>query len=121
MATASPLPLASLEKRSAAWPPRQGNPGRLEEWIAAVRATDLLHLHAFTRGLDLDKEAVHAALTLPYHNGGPEGVNTKTKPIMRRMHGRASFALLRHRIRRVQRPVAASGGGPLAGGSCARR
>src|SRR5206468_3405885 len=28
-------------KRSAAWTPRQGNPGRLEEWIAAVRATDL--------------------------------------------------------------------------------
>jgi hypothetical protein len=47
--------------------PRQGNPGRLEEWIAAIRATDLLHLHAFTRGLDLDKEAVHAAVTLPYH------------------------------------------------------
>ena len=113
--------LASLEKRSAAWTPRQGNPGRLGEWIAAVRATDLLHLHAFTRGLDLDKEAVHAAVTLPYHNGGTEGVNTKTKRIMRRMHGRASFAFLRHRIRRAQRPVAASGGGPLAGGSRARR
>jgi len=25
--------------------PRQGNPGRLEEWIAAVRATDLLQRH----------------------------------------------------------------------------
>lgn len=36
--------------------PRQGNPGRLGEWIAAVRATDLPHLHAFTRGLDLDKK-----------------------------------------------------------------
>lgn len=59
---------------------------------------DLPHLHAFTRGLDLDKEAVHAAVTLPYLNGGTEGVNTKTKRIMRQMHGRASFALLRHRI-----------------------
>jgi transposase len=38
------------------------------------------------------------ALTLPYHNGGTEGVNTKTKRIMRQMHGRAGFALLRHRI-----------------------
>ncbi len=56
------------------------------------------HLHAFTRGLDLGKEAVHAAVTLPYHNGGTEGVNTKTKRIMTQMHGRASFALLRHRI-----------------------
>ena len=27
-----------------------------------------------------------------------EGVNTKTKRIARQMHGRAGFALLRHRI-----------------------
>lgn len=39
-----------------------------------------------------------AALTLPYHNGGTEGVNTKTKRIMRQTRGRAGFALLRHRI-----------------------
>jgi hypothetical protein len=78
--------------------PDEDNAGRLEEWTAAVRAADLPHLHAFTRGLDFDKQAVHAALTLPYHNGGTEGVNTKTKRIMRQMHGRAGFALLRHRI-----------------------
>jgi transposase len=35
---------------------------------------------------------------LPYHNGGTDGVNTKTKRIMRQTHGRASFALLCHRI-----------------------
>jgi Transposase len=74
--------------------PDEDNAERLAEWIAAV----LPHLHAFTRGLDFDKQAVHAALTLPYHNGGTEGVNTKTKRIMRQMHGRAGFALLRHRI-----------------------
>lgn len=45
--------------------PQEDNAGRPEEWIAAVRATDLPHLHAFNRGLDLDKEAVHAAVTLP--------------------------------------------------------
>jgi len=78
--------------------PRAGNTERLQEWIATVRAVDLPHLHAFTRGLDLDKEAVQAAVTLPFHNGGTEGVNTKTKRIMRQMHGRAGFALLRHRI-----------------------
>lgn len=78
--------------------PREGNAGRLDEWIAAVRAADLPQLHAFTRGLDQDRDAVRAALTLPYHNGGTEGVNTKTKRIMRQMHGRAGFPLLRHRI-----------------------
>jgi hypothetical protein len=41
---------------------------------------------------------VQAAVTLPCHNGGTEGVTTETKRIMRQMHGRASFALLKHRI-----------------------
>ena len=41
---------------------------------------------------------VRAALTLPYNNGGTEGVNTKTKLLKRQMYGRAGFSLLRHRI-----------------------
>ena len=56
-------------------------------WITAVRAADPPRLQAFTRGLDFDKAAVQAALTLPLHNGGTEGVNTKTKRIMRQMQG----------------------------------
>lgn len=78
--------------------PSEGNSERLDEWITAARAADLPYLHAFTRGLELDRAAVHAAVTLPYHNGGTEGANTKTKRIMRQMHGRAGFTLLRHRI-----------------------
>jgi transposase len=78
--------------------PREGNAERLNAWIATARVADLPHLHAFTRGLDQDRDAVRAAVTLPFHNGGTEGVNTKTKRIMRQMHGRAGFALLRHRI-----------------------
>jgi transposase len=78
--------------------PTGGNDSRLDDWITTVTAADLPHLHAFTRGLAQDRDAVNAALTLPYHNGGAEGVNTKTKRIMRQMHGRASFDLLRHRI-----------------------
>ncbi|MBO3747524.1 transposase [Streptosporangiaceae bacterium NEAU-GS5] len=76
----------------------EDNAGRLGAWIAATRAADLPHLHAFTRGLDHDRDAVHAVVTLPHHDGGTEGVNTKTKRIMRQKHGRAGFALLRHRI-----------------------
>jgi transposase len=56
------------------------------------------HLHAFVRGLERDREAVGAELTLPDSNGPIEGANTKTKRIARQMHGRAGFALLRHRI-----------------------
>src|SRR6185437_1764847 len=71
--------------------PRVGNAERLEQWTTAVRAVDLPHLQAFTRGIDFDKAAVCAAVSLPFHNGGTEGVNTKTKRIMRQMHGRAGF------------------------------
>ncbi|CAB61793.1 MULTISPECIES: ISL3-like element IS466 family transposase [Streptomyces] len=78
--------------------PRPENVDALDHWITQVRAADLPHLHAFTRGLERDNDAVIAALTLPYSNGPTEGVNTKTKRIARQMHGRAGFNLLRHRI-----------------------
>jgi transposase len=71
---------------------------KLTEWITAARAVDLPHLHSLTNGLEIDRTAVNAGLTLPYHNGRTEGVNTRTKRIMRQMHGRAGFDLLRHRI-----------------------
>ena len=78
--------------------PAEGNDAKLTDWITTVRAADLPHLHSFANGLELDRAAVNAGLTLPYHNGRTEGVNTRTKRIMRQMHGRAGFALLRHRI-----------------------
>ncbi|WP_455753410.1 ISL3 family transposase [Streptomyces avermitilis] len=78
--------------------PVEGNDVKLTEWITTARAAALPHLRSFTNGLELDRPAVNAGLTLPYHNGRTEGVNTRTKRIMRQMHGRAGFALLRHRI-----------------------
>lgn len=47
---------------------------------------------------ELDRDAVNAGLPLPHHNGRTEGVNTRTKRIMRQLHGRAGFGLLRHRF-----------------------
>ena len=78
--------------------PARDNAAGLQRWTAAAREADLPVLHSFTRGLDLDIEAVTAALTLPFHNGRTEGVNTKTKMTKRQMYGRAGFTLLRHRI-----------------------
>ncbi|MFI9082297.1 hypothetical protein ACIGW8_38830 [Streptomyces sioyaensis] len=66
--------------------------------VTAARAVDLPYLHSFTNGLEIDRLAVDAGLTLPYHNGRTEGVNTRTKRIMRPIHGRAGFDHLRHRI-----------------------
>ena len=59
--------------------PAPGNDERLASWINQARTEDLPHLHAFTRGLELDRHAVNAALTQPFHNGRTEGVNTTTK------------------------------------------
>lgn len=78
--------------------PAEGNDAKLTDWITTVRAVDLPHLHSFANGLELDRAAVDTGLTRPYHNGRTEGVNTRTKRIMRQMHGRAGFPLLRHRI-----------------------
>jgi transposase len=78
--------------------PDPGNEARLKDWTETTRACDLPNLHAFTRGLELDIDAAIAAVTLPFHNGRTEGVNTKTKMIKRQMYGRAGFTLLRHRL-----------------------
>jgi transposase len=91
--------LAALIRSFAALlTPDPGNDARLRQWITDARAADLPHLHSFTRGLDLDIQAATAALTMPFHNGRTEGVNTRTKMIKRQMYGRAGFTLLRHRI-----------------------
>jgi transposase len=78
--------------------PAEGNEAKLTTWITTADTTNLPHLHSFVNGIELDRAAVDAALTLPYHNGRTEGVNTRTKRIMRQIHGRAGFPLLRHRI-----------------------
>ena len=75
--------------------PHTGNDERLARWIDHARSENLPHLHAFTRGLKLDRTAVNAALTQPFHNGRTEGVNTKTKLIKPQMYGRAGSTLLR--------------------------
>ena len=78
--------------------PNAGNDESLTRWIGQARSEQLPHLHAFTRGLELDRQAVDAAVNLPFHNGRTEGVNTKTKLIKRLMYGCAGSTLLRHRI-----------------------
>jgi DNA-binding transcriptional MerR regulator len=49
---------ASLVRSFAALlAPHTRNARRLQKWITAARAADLPHVHAFTRGLDLDSKA----------------------------------------------------------------
>ncbi|WP_414170567.1 transposase [Streptoverticillium reticulum] len=60
--------------------PSPHNAKALTGWIAQARDTDLPFLHSFTTGLERDRAAVDAALTLPHHNGRTEGVNNKIEP-----------------------------------------
>ena len=75
--------------------PHADNAGKLAAWITRTRGADLPFLHSFANGLERDRAAVNAALTLPWHNGRTEGVNTKIKLLKRLMYGRAGHGLLR--------------------------
>jgi transposase len=69
--------------------------GRLDTWIAAVRADDLPHLHTFANGRERDHAAVRNRLTLPYSSGAVEGNVCRVKAIKRSRYGRAKLDLLR--------------------------
>ena len=70
----------------------------LENWLKSVHACPIPELRRFARGIERDKAAVLAGLTLPYNNGQTEGQVTRIKLIKRMMYGRAGFALLRERV-----------------------
>ena len=90
--------LAGLVRSFAALlQPDPVNEARLRDWAETARASDLPNVPRLRTRPDLDIDAAIAAVTLPFHNGRTEGVNTKTKMIKRK-YGRAGFTLLRHRI-----------------------
>jgi len=65
------------------------------EWLETARHTALSR---FVSGLTRDRDAVEAALHLPWSNGPVEGQVHRLKLIKRQMYGRASFDLLRLRV-----------------------
>jgi transposase len=67
----------------------------LDGWLAEAAVSEL---KSFANGLDQDKAAVEAALSLPWSNGQTEGQITRLKLIKRQMYGRAKFDLLRARV-----------------------
>jgi transposase len=72
--------------------------GRLDNWLEQVRASQIRELQAFATGIERDKAAVVAGLTLPQNNGMVEGHVNKLKLIKRMMYGRARLPLLRQRV-----------------------
>jgi transposase len=75
---------------------RQGD--TLDVWLEQIRASHIPELESFAQGVERDKAAVHAGLTLPYSNGVVEGHVNRLKLIKRMMYGRAAFPLLRQRV-----------------------
>ncbi|MFI7360433.1 ISL3 family transposase [Streptomyces avidinii] len=75
---------------------RQGE--RLLDWLDAVRQDDLPSLHTLAAGIERDRDAVIAGLTLPWSSGVVEGHVNRIKMLKRQMFGRAGFKLLRKRV-----------------------
>lgn len=71
---------------------------RLDTWLASIHESDLPELESFAHGVEQDKAAVQAGLTLLINNGQTEGHVTRIKLIKRMMYGKAGFALLRQRV-----------------------
>ena len=71
---------------------------RLDRWLTTVIESEITELKRFATGIERDKAAVVAGLTLPYSNGQVEGQVTKIKLVKRMMYGRAGFPLLRQRV-----------------------
>jgi len=71
---------------------------KLDQWLAKVTASQIRAVQSFVLGVERDKAAVVAGLTLPQNNGLVEGKVNKLKLIKRMMYGRAEFPLLRQRV-----------------------
>ena len=71
---------------------------RLDAWLTQVHESELPELESFAQGVERDKSAVQAGLTLAMNNGQVEGQVTRIKLIKRMMYGKAGFALLRQRV-----------------------
>jgi hypothetical protein len=67
-------------------------------WLTRATTSGIPEFQGFVAGLERDKAAVVAALTLPYSNGQVEGQVNRLKLIKRSMYGRAHFDLLRQRV-----------------------
>jgi transposase len=73
---------------------RQREGERLDAWLTQVQESELPELESFAQGVEQDKAAVQAGLTLAINNGQVEGQVTKIKLIKRMMYGRAEFPRL---------------------------
>ena len=71
---------------------------QLDAWLGAVQASHLEAFQTFVTGVQQDKDAVFAGLTLSWNNGPLEGNVKRLKLMKRSMYGRAEIDLLKPRV-----------------------
>jgi transposase len=71
---------------------------QLDAWLEAAQASQLEAFQTFVTGVQQDKDAVFAGLTLSWSNGPLEGNVNRLKLIKRSMYGRAEIDLLKPRV-----------------------
>ncbi|MCC7164729.1 MAG: ISL3 family transposase [Anaerolineae bacterium] len=73
-------------------------PKKLTGWLKACQDSGIPEFASFADGINSDRSAIRAALTLAWSNGQLEGQVNRLKLIKRQMYGRANFDLLRIRV-----------------------
>ena len=71
---------------------------RLSVWLDAVRQDNLPSLYTLAAGIDRDRDAVIAGLTLSWNSGVVEGHVNRIKRLKRQTFGHTGFALLQKRV-----------------------
>src|SRR5712692_2014983 len=74
---------------------------QLDAWLGEAEASRLPEFQSFAKGIQQDKAAVLAGLTLPWSQGPLEGHVNRLKLLKRSMYGRAKLPLLRARVLQV--------------------
>jgi transposase len=69
-----------------------------DDWIQAGQAMVLRPYRHFVQSIEQDRDAVLAAIALPWSNGQTEGQIHRLKLLKRQMYGRANLDLLRIRL-----------------------
>jgi transposase len=77
---------------------QEGNAQRLDWWLKQAASCGLPDIQPLATSLVREREALLAAMPLPWSNGPTEGVVNKSKLIKRQMYGRGSVDTLRQRV-----------------------
>jgi transposase len=77
---------------------RQRDARPFDNWVQTGQAMSLRPYRHFVQSIQQDRDAVQAAIVLPWSNGQTEGQIHRLKLLKRQMYGRANLDLLRIRL-----------------------